>query len=166
MFRTAAVSVRKKRRNAGHWKKHHYNKAARRASLFACVPNCKPLLRKISAIFIITVYLTASARTVPDALSHSPTSDSKPSAWSHQSSARIMILCIKVYARLCVWRVYLLCMRRHASAPLDSSTDRTRIRTLPFVIKANEYYVCMQHFKCASPIAFTPARVIDEAHVD
>ena len=33
---------------------------------------------------------------------------------------------------------YLLCIRRHASAPLDSSTDRTRVRTLPFVVKANE----------------------------
>ena len=28
-----------------------------------------------------------------------------------------------------------MCIRRHASAPLDSSTDRTRVRTLPFVVK-------------------------------
>ena len=33
---------------------------------------------------------------------------------------------------------YLPCLRRHASAPFDSSTDRTRVRTLPFVIGANE----------------------------
>ena len=30
----------------------------------------------------------------------------------------------------------LLCIRRHASAPFHASTDRTRGRTLPFVIRA------------------------------
>ena len=45
---------------------------------------------KSGAVFIITVYLTASARAVPEARSHSPTSSSqtlkpgsKPSVWSH-----------------------------------------------------------------------------------
>ena len=76
-----------------------------------------------------------------------------------------------------------MCIRRHASAPFGSSTDRTRVRTLPFMIKANEQCMCMQHFKCASPSAFTAARenrisfhfalahqrlrdCADEAHVD
>ena len=69
--------------------------------------------RKIGAIFIITVYLTASANAVPEARSHSPTSssqdlrpDSKPSAWSHQGFAGVMIFCIRAYCRfLSVWRV-------------------------------------------------------------
>ena len=42
--------------------------------------------------------------------------------------------------------------RRLDSAPFDSSPDWTRVRTHPLVIKANEY-VCMQHFKRASPCA-------------
>ena len=70
---------------------HHCNEAARRAALLGHVPNCKLFLRKIGAILIITVYLTASANAVPEARSHSPTSssqalkpDSKPSAWSRR----------------------------------------------------------------------------------
>ena len=46
---------------------------------------------------------------------------------------------------------YQPCVSRNASAPLVSSTDRIRLRTLPFVIKANARYICMQHFKSASP---------------
>ena len=62
--------------------------------------------KKIGGMFIITVHLTASANEVPEALSHSPTSssqvlkpDSKPSAWSHQNFASIMICCIIAYCR-------------------------------------------------------------------
>ena len=103
---------------------------------------------------------------LPEARSHSPTSssealklDSKPSAWSHQSFADIMIFCsksyqfcsacgqtappsviiiIKAHCRFGVSGAYLLCIRRHASAALNSSTDWTRFRRLLFVIKANE----------------------------
>ena len=108
-------------------------------------PNCKLFPRKIGATFIITVYVTASANAVPEARSHSPTSssqalkpDSKPSAWSHQSFTGIVIFCISAYCQFCVSGACLPCIRRHASAPLDSSTDRTRVRVLPFVIKASE----------------------------
>ena len=94
-------------------------------------------LRKIGAMFIITVCLNASANAVLEARFHSPTSssqalkpDSKPSAWSHQSFAGIMIVCINAYCRFCVSGAYLPCIRR--PAPFDSSTDRTRVRTLPF----------------------------------
>ena len=51
--------------------------AVRTAALFAYVPNCKLLLRRIGVTFIITVYLTASARRVPDARSQFPTSSSQ-----------------------------------------------------------------------------------------
>ena len=81
---------------------------------------------KIGAIFTITVYSTASANAVPEARSHSPTSsshalkpDSKPSAWSHQSFAGIMIFCINACCRFCVSSAHLLCIRRHAPAPLE-----------------------------------------------
>ena len=118
----------------------------------------KLLLRKIMAMFIITVYLTASARGVPEARSHSPTSssqalkpDSKPSVCGHTETG-IMFFCTKAYGRFCVSAAYLLCTRRHASAPLDSSTERTRACTLPFVIKADEWYIC-----------FTAAREIGKA---
>ena len=97
-------------------------------------PTAKLVLRKIGAKFIITVYLTASANAVPEARSHSPTSssqalkpDSKRSAWSHQSFAGIMIFCIKGHCRFWVSGATSACViRRHASAPLDSSTDRTK----------------------------------------
>ena len=81
--------------------------------------------QKIGTRFIVTVYLTASAKAVPDARSHSPTSssqalqpDSKPSAWPHQSFASVMIFCIKAYCRFWVSGAYLLRIRRHASACL------------------------------------------------
>ena len=88
-------------------------KAARRAALFADVPNCKLFLGRIGAIFLITVYFTAFERPVPDARSHSPTSssqalklDSKPSAWSHQSFAGIYDLLHQcILTILCVWSV-------------------------------------------------------------
>ena len=38
--------------------KQHCNKADRRATLLGYVPNCKLFLRKIGAMFIITMYLT------------------------------------------------------------------------------------------------------------
>ena len=56
---------------------HHCNKAVRKATLLAYVPNRKLFLRTTGASFSITVYLTASTRTVPDARSHSPTSSSQ-----------------------------------------------------------------------------------------
>ena len=89
---------------------HHCNKAVRREALLAYVPNCQLFLRKFGAIFIITVYLTASANADPEARSHSPTSssqalkpDSKPVTPEfrkhhdllHQSELSI----------LCVWRI-------------------------------------------------------------
>ena len=56
----------------------------------------------VQYLLLLCVCLTASASTVPDARSHSPTTssqaskpDSKPSACSHQSFAGIMIFCIK-----------------------------------------------------------------------
>ena len=107
--------------------KHHCNKAVRTVALLAYVHNCKLFLRTIVAMFIITLYLTGSANAVPDARSHSPTSssqaiepDSKPSEWSHQSVASIMIFRTKAYCRCRLSGAYLLCIRRHASAPLDS----------------------------------------------
>ena len=36
----------------------------------------------------------------------------------------------------------MLRIRRLASAPMDSSIDRTRVRTLFFAINANEWYIC------------------------
>ena len=91
--------------------------------------NCV-VLGKIGAMFIITVYSTASARDVPDARSRSPkssshalTPDSTPSVCSQKGFTGIMIFCIKAFDG----SVY-LCIRRHASAPLDSLTERTMVR--------------------------------------
>ena len=92
---------------------HHCNKAARRAVLLAIVPNRRLFLRKFGAIFIITVYLTASANGVPEARSHSPTSssqdlkpDSKPSVWSQPGFRRHHdLLHQSVLSVLSVWRV-------------------------------------------------------------
>ena len=44
-------------------------------------------------------------------------------------------------------------IRRDVSAPLDSSMERTTVRTSPIVIKANEWNICTQHFEDASPSA-------------
>ena len=70
----------------------------------AHIPRCKLFLTKIGAMFIITVYWTASARGVPEARSDSPTSnsqvlkpDSNPSVCSHQRFTGIMIFDIKAY---------------------------------------------------------------------
>ena len=82
-------------------------------ALLGYVPNCKLFVRKIGAIFTITVYLTASANAVPEARSHSPTSssqdlspDSKPSVWSHQGFNRHHDLLHQgILSILSVWRV-------------------------------------------------------------
>ena len=62
-------------------------------------------------LFIITLYLTASAREVPDARSHSPTyssqvlkPDSNHSGWSHQCFASNMIFCINGHTILGIWK--------------------------------------------------------------
>ena len=59
-----------------------------------------------------------------------------------------------VLSILSVWRVSIV-----YQTPCLCS-DRTRVRTLPFGIKANEKHICMQHFKCASHRNFTAAREI------
>ena len=56
----------------------------------------------------------------------------------HTKASRASWSLASRYIGICVSGAYLLRIRRHASAPLDSSTERTRFRTLPFVIKATE----------------------------
>ena len=80
---------------------------------------------------------------------------------------------------LCVWSVF--AMYETLALPLDSFTDPTRIRTLPFVIKANELYIHMLQnvlhrvlFSCQGDrISFRFAlvhqrvgNITDEVHVD
>ena len=115
-----------------------------------CWDNCKLFLRKISAMFIITVCLTASANAVPEAHSHSLTSssqvlkpDSKPSVVSQEIRRPHDLLRQNVPSVLSVWRISAVCLRRHASAPLDSSRSDKSSDT---GIKANEQFIYFQHF--------------------
>ena len=137
---------------------HRCNRASRRAALSAYVHRCKLFLGKIGAMFIINVYLIASARGVLEArvpilqhqASQSLKPDSKSSVCSLQGFIGIMIFCVKAYRRFCVSGAYLLCIRRHASDPVDSATERTQFRTFLFVTTVNEQCICMQPFKDAS----------------
>ena len=56
-----------------------------------------------------------------------------------------MIFRIKAYWRFCVSSACWLCVRRHASSPLVSDAERTRVRTLLFVIRATEKQICVLH---------------------
>ena len=77
------------------------NKAVRRAALFAHVPNCKLFLRKIGVIFIITVYLTASASSSQALKVVSKTfSEATPEFRRHHDLLQQSVLTI-----LCVWSV-------------------------------------------------------------
>ena len=60
--------------------------------------------------------------------------------------AGTMIFRIKAYWRSCVSSAYWLCVRRHASSPLVSDAERTRVRTLLFVIRpaSSKSVCCMQ----------------------
>ena len=78
---------------------------------------------------------------------------------------------------------YWLCVRRHASSTLVSYTERTRVRTLLFLIRASEWQICVLHLEESFPRAGTACSEIvfffgltsvsqllrdwtDEAHVD
>ena len=88
----------------------------------------------------------------------------------HLRFAGTMIFRIKAYWRLCVSSSYWLCVRRHASSLLVSYTERTRVRTLLFVIRASGRSVCcMQRDRVL--FRFTSVSQLlrdwtDESHVD
>ena len=153
------------------------------------IPNYKWFPRRIVAIFIITVYLTASAKAVPDACFHSPTSSSRLSSLiktfsvvtsefrrHHDLLHQSVLSILSVWSISVVYQTPYLCSGGFFNRSDKSSDTAFRDQSQPMIQLYAAFQMCFtQRFDTCQgdPISFDCALVhqrvrdcADEVHVD